>query len=299
MKLPTIKQLRYLIALEKHQHFGQAARSCAISQSAFSIAIKDLESLLQVQLVDRTSKSVTITPIGRQIVNKARTCIDELETLTKIPTKSQLPLSGKFVLGIIPTIAPYLLPNIYPDIQTKFPALKLFLKEHTTQHLYDELMTGDIDLMLVALPYAFKHVEILPLFKDRFLLACHSRTKWLNEEDELLDQIREDSVLLLEEGHCLREHTLSACHLLHSDKVNQFSATSLQTLVHMVNNDLGVTFIPEMAKQSTLRSGFDIEVHELKEDSYREIGLVWRKNSHHSDEFRTLGHIIRNSYQLK
>ncbi|MEE9396536.1 MAG: LysR substrate-binding domain-containing protein [Methylococcales bacterium] len=296
--LPTVKQLRYLVALDKHHHFSNAAKSCSISQSGFSIAIKELEELLKAHLVDRTSKSVTITPMGREIVAKARLCLHELESLVKIPAENQLPLSGKLVLGVIPTIAPYLLPSIITDIQKEFPSLQLFFKERTTHLLYDELIAGDIDLMLVALPYEFKHVEIMPLFKDNFMLACHPQSKWLNKKKTLLGRLKEESVLLLEDGHCLREHTLSACKLLHTNKVNQFAATSLYTLLHMVENDLGVTFIPEMAQHSTLSLGSQIELHELKEDSYRDIGLVWRKNSGHYEEFHLLGEYIRNSYLL-
>lgn len=297
MHLPTTKQLRYLVALDIHQHFGNAAKSCSISQSGFSIAIKELEQLLQVQLVDRTNKSVTITPSGKYVVTKARLCLQELETLVEIPVGYQLPLSGKLVLGVIPTIAPYLLPMILKDMQEEFPALKLYLKEQTTQLIYDDLIAGHIDLMLVALSYEFKHVEVMPLFKDNFMLASHPQTKWLNKQKNSLKQLKEDSVLLLEDGHCLREHTLLACKLLRTNKVNQFSATSINTLLHMVGNDLGVTFIPEMAKQSVLLSGSQIEIHPLKENSYREIGLVWRKNSSHYEEFRLFGEFIQNSYQ--
>jgi len=297
MNLPTVKQLRYLVALAEHRHFGKAAKSCFISQSGFSIAIKELEEILQAQLVDRTNKSVTITPLGRQVVAKARLCLQEIETLVEIPVGRQSPLLGKLVLGVIPTIAPYLLPLILKGIREEFPALKLYFKEQTTQLIYDELIAGYIDLMLVALPYEFKHVEVMPLFKDHFMLACHPQTKWLCKQNNVIDQLEEDSVLLLEDGHCLRGHALSACKLLHTNKVNQFAATSLYTLLHMVENDLGVTFIPEMAKQSTQLLGSQIEVRKLNEDSYREIGLVWRKNSSQSEEFRLLGEFIRKSYQ--
>jgi LysR family hydrogen peroxide-inducible transcriptional activator len=244
-------------------------------------------------------KSVTITTTGRLVVEKARLCLQEIEALVEIPAGRQMPLSGKLVLGVIPTIAPYLLPLIHKGIQEQFPSLKLYFKEQTTQLLYDELIAGYIDLMLVALPYEFKHVEVMPLFKDHFMLASHPQTKWLRKQESLLDQLEEDSVLLLEDGHCLRGHTLSACRLLHTNKVNQFAATSLYTLLHMVENDLGVTFIPEMAKQSTQLLGSKIELRKLNEESYREIGLVWRKNSSQSEEFRLLGEFIRNSYRSR
>ncbi len=299
MKLPTVKQLLYLVALDEHRHFGKAAKSCFISQSGFSIAIKELEDLLQVQLVDRTNKSVTITAIGKQVVTKARLCLQELELLAEIPRDSQYPLSGKLVLGVIPTIAPFLMPLLMEPIRTQFPALKLFLKEQTTQLLYDELMAGYIDLMLVALPYEFKHVDVMPLFKDRFMLACHAHTKWINKQKKLVDQLQEDSVLLLEDGHCLREHTLLACKLLHTNKVNQFAATSIHTLLQMVEIDLGVTFIPKMAQNSALLVNSKLEVYPFDNQSYREIGLVWRKNSSHDEEFRCFGEFIQRTYAVE
>ncbi|MGR9114679.1 MAG: LysR substrate-binding domain-containing protein [Gammaproteobacteria bacterium] len=298
MKFPTIKQLRYLVALDEYRHFGKAAKSCHISQSGFSIAIKELEELLQVRLVDRTSKSVTITALGKQVVTKARLCLHELENLVDIPSDYHKPLSGKFTIGIIPTIAPYLLPVILKSIQSVFPGLKLYLKEQITSLLYDELIAGYIGLMLVALPYEFKHVEIMPLFIDRFLLAHHKKTKWLNEGKYLLNQLKEDSVLLLEDGHCLREHTSSACKFIHTEKINQFSGTSIYTLLHMVSNDLGVTFIPEMARQSAMLLDSQITLKAINDDSYREIGLVWRKNSGHDMEFRMLGDYIRSRYVI-
>ncbi len=295
MKLPTVKQLRYLVALDEYRHFGQAAQACNISQSGFSIAIKDLEELLQVRLVDRTSKSVTITALGKQVVVKARLCLHEIENLVDIPLDYQRPLCGKYTMGVIPTIAPYALPAMLKAIKAEFPELKLYLKEQITPLLYDQLTAGHIDLMLVALPYEFKHVEIMPLFKDRFLLAHHKDTKWLDKGKNLVNQLKEDSVLLLEDGHCLRDHALLACKLLHTDKINQFSGTSLNTLLHMVNDDLGVTFIPKMAQKSVSLIGTQIELECVDENGYREIGLVWRKNSSHDAEFRLLGDFIHNS----
>ena len=149
--------------------------------------------------------------------------------------------------------------------------------------------------MLVALPYEFKHAEIMPLFKDRFFLAHYKHSRWLKKGRSLLGQLQEDSVLLLEDGHCLRDHALSACHLLHTDKVNQFSGTSIHTLLQMVGNDLGVTFIPEMARRSLAIADSLIELQAVDDDSFREIGLVWRKNSSHDAEFRLLGEFIRRS----
>jgi len=173
MPLPTIKQLRYFIALEKHQHFGKAAKACFVSQSAFSVAIKELESQLGAQLVDRTNKSVTITLTGREIANHARHCLRDIEYLTEVAQNNQKPLSGRLNLGVIPTIAPFILPSLLPKVRSEYPDLKLYLREDTTQASHDLLIDGELDLILIALPYKLSNVEVLPLFKDNFLLACH------------------------------------------------------------------------------------------------------------------------------
>ena len=177
MKLPTIKQLRYFVALEKHQHFGNAAKACFVSQSAFSVAIKELESQLGAQLVDRTNKSVTITRTGREIAIHARHCLRDVEYLAEVAHHNQKPLSGRLNLGIIPTIAPFILPDLIPSIRSEYPELKLYLREDTTQSCHDLLIEGELDLIMIALPYKLSNVEVLPLFKDRFSLACHKNSK--------------------------------------------------------------------------------------------------------------------------
>jgi LysR family hydrogen peroxide-inducible transcriptional activator len=179
MKLPTIKQLQYFIALEKNLHFGNAAKQCFVSQSAFSTAIKELESNLGIQLVDRTNKSVTITQTGRGIAHQARLCIKDMEYLAEIAQSNQTPLTGKLSLGVIPTIAPFILPDLMPKLRHNYPSLQLYLREETTQSIHHSLMAGELDLILIALPYALSHVEVMSLFNDKFLLACHKNTTLL------------------------------------------------------------------------------------------------------------------------
>ncbi|MEE9355832.1 MAG: LysR substrate-binding domain-containing protein [Methylococcaceae bacterium] len=294
MNMPTVKQLRYLVALDEVTHFGKAAEACRVSQPAFSMAIKEVETLLGVQLVDRTNKSVTMTEAGRQVAQNARICLNDLTNLVHRATALDGPLAGKLTLGIIPTIAPFVLPSVMKAIAKQYPDLKLFLKERMTLMLYDELMAGYLDAILVALPYDFKHVEILPLYRDYFHLAYREDTTWLEIKESNIPDLKPESVLLLEDGHCLREHTLSACKLRNTDKVNQFCATGLYTLLNMVENDMGVTFLPQMAEGSTLLKNSKIKMSKLHEDSYRKIGLVWRKNSAQRAEFEALGELIRN-----
>lgn len=168
MNLPTIKQLRYFVALESHEHFGKAAEACFVSQSAFSTAIRELETTLEVQLVDRTNKNVTVTHIGRQIAVEARRCLRDVENLVELARSNHAPLTGELRVGIIPTIAPFLLPRVLPALRQQFPHLRLYLTEDITQRVYEKLMNGELDLIIIALPYALRNVEIMSLFKDRF-----------------------------------------------------------------------------------------------------------------------------------
>jgi LysR family hydrogen peroxide-inducible transcriptional activator len=299
MNLPTVKQLRYFVALEKHQHFGKAARASFVSQSAFSVAIRELESLLGVQLVDRTNKNVTITSIGKEIATQASRCLRDIEYLTSVASSSQEPLSSKLTLGAIPTIAPFILPQLIPSLREVYPDLQLFLREGTTLTIYEQLMNGELDVILIALPYKLAGVEIMPLFTDHFLLACRSRTKFLQPDNYSINDLPPESILLLEDGHCLRDHALSACHIRDQDTVSRFAASSLLTLIEMVDSDLGITFLTEMTKDSMMLSNTDIDTWPLDDDSYREIGLVWRKNSAQADEFRLLGEFIQQHFQKK
>ena len=298
MNLPTIKQLRYFVALEKHQHFGNAAKACFVSQSAFSVAIKELENQLGAQLVDRTNKSVTITRTGREIANHARHCLRDIEYLAEVAHSDQKPLTGRLNLGVIPTIAPFILPALLPKLRTTYPELKLYLREDTTQSLHDLLIEGELDLIMIALPYKLSNVEVLTLFKDRFSLACHKNSKLINPKNYTLNNLPKESVLLLEDGHCLRDHALSACKIRNQDTVSRFAASSLLTLVSMVDSDIGITYLTEMAKNSSLLQNTDIETYPLDEKSYREIGLAWRKGSARENEFKILGQTIKKMNQI-
>jgi LysR family hydrogen peroxide-inducible transcriptional activator len=296
---PTLKQLRFLIALDEQRHFSKAAKACFVSQSAFSIAIKELESKLQVNLVDRTNRNVTFTEIGSAIVDQARQCMSEVETLVAMAASRQQPLSGRLTLGVIPTIAPFLLPNILPSLQTQFPQLQLYLREEKSQRVYEQLVEGKLDLTLMALPYEMKGVVTMPLYRDPFLFACRHNSQWLEKRSEPIniDDLPDDSVLLLDDGHCLRDHALHACRLNDSEKISRFAATSLQTLLQMVASDIGVTFIPSMAKDSLILQGSNIDIHPMPANSYREIGLVWRKGSKREEEFRMFGSLLQSLHR--
>ncbi len=293
MRYPTIKQLKYFIALVEHNHFGKAAESCFVSQSAFSVAIKELENILNGRLVDRTNKSVTITNLGRDVFQQTKVVFEELSNLVDITQGSQSPFSGKLALGIIPTIAPFLMPLFVSDLQRKYKQLELYLHEGMTLTLYDKLMTGDLDVILVALPYAMKNVETEILFQDKFHLAFSTNSKWVKKVGDKYTP-NDESVLLLEDGHCMREHALSACKIKNHDKISRYSASSVLTLIEMVKSDIGVTFLPEISLNSPLINNSGLEIQSLEDTSYRDVGLVWRKGSLKADEFHQLGDFIKN-----
>ncbi len=294
--LPTTKQLRYSVALEQIVHFGRAAEACFASQPAFSVAIRELESTLNIQLVDRTNKNVTVTNLGRQIALRARQVLRDLEELVDVAQGNQQPLTGQLKLGVIPTIAPFLLPRLLPALRKAYPDLKLYLKEDLTERVYGLLMDGELDIILIALPYDLRNVSELPLFKDRFYLAHQAKSVLVPKDARQVSELPEDSILLLEDGHCLRDHALSACSINNADKVSDITATSLLTLVQMVDADLGVTYLPEMAIGSSLLKNTRIKTTPLDKDSFREIGLVWRRASTRGEEFELLGNFIKQNY---
>ncbi len=299
MHFPTIKQLKYFNALIEHNHFGKAAESCFVSQSAFSVAIKELENALGGRLVDRTNKSVTVTNLGREIYQQSLTVMSEMKKMLDLAQGNLMPLSGQLSLGIIPTIGPFVMPELLPALNRNYPDLDLEIHEGKSADIYDQLMRGQLDVILLALPYEMRSVETLTLFKDRFRLISSAKNHWLKGRKFDIDDIGDGSVLLLDDGHCLRDHAISACHIKHVDKVSQFTASSLLTLVEMVKQDLGVSFIPEMALKLPMFSGDEIKVDALEFDAYREIGLAWRKGSTRAKEFQMLGDCLMDSIEDK
>ena len=297
MNLPTIKQLKYYVALEEKGHFGKAAEACFVSQSAFSVAIRELENLVDTQLVDRTNRNVTITAVGREVAAQARLVLKDLETLTEIAQGNSMPLSGKLQLGVIPTIAPFLLPKVLPALRQSFPSLDLYLREEITPRICQSLMDGELDLILLALPYELRNIETMTLFHDRFRLACHQSTKLIDPHHYRYEDLDSESILLLEDGHCLRDHALAACRIRGLDKVGRFSASSLLTLIEMVDADLGITFLPEISQGSPMLTGTGVNTYPIETESCRQIALAWRQGSARADEFRQLGKFIQSTWE--
>lgn len=289
MNLPTIKQLRYFAALAEIGHFGRAAEATFVSQSAFSMAIRELESLLGANLVDRTNRRVTITALGQQVAVQARLCIRDVESLVELAAGRQEPMTGELHLGVIPTIAPFMLPALLPKLRRKFPKLELYLHEDQTQRIYERLLDGELDLLLLALPYDMRGVDVMPLFRDKFALAYRDGTERVDPDNYRFNRLDADSILLLDDGHCLRDHALAACKIRNTQKVRRISASSVLTLVEMVDADLGITFLPEMANGSSILRNTRVKMRTLADNSYRTIGLAWRKGSRRVEEFELLG----------
>ncbi len=299
MRLPSTKQLQYFAALADKQHFGQAAEASHVSQSAFSNAIKELEAVLDAQLVDRTNRQVTITAAGQDIAIQARLVLRDIEQLVDMAAQGRQPLTGDLRLGVIPTIAPFLLPRVLPKLRRQHPKLRLYLIEDQTQRIVQRLIDGDLDVLLLALPWEMRGVETEVLFNDRFCLATRKGTAWVDPENYRFDRLAADSILLLEDGHCLRDHALAACRIRSTQKVQPFAASSLLTLVEMVDADMGISFLPEIAVGSALLRNTQVEMHPLSDRSHRKIGLAWRKGSNRGEEFRLLGSFLKEEGATK
>ncbi len=296
MRLPSLKHLHYLVNVHKYQHFGEAAKACYVSQSTLSSGIAALENLLGVRLIERDNKKILFTPLAEEVVRQAQQILLSVEELTEQVEYYARPFGDTLKLGVIPTIAPFLIPQILMMIKQEFPDLKVFVREDQSEQVLSQLKEGELDLVLLALPYPASGVDMKSFYKDRFYFAQHKDSQ-LNTETIKADfsNLKDNSLLLLEDGHCMRDHALSACHLDRSEKINSFAATSLHTLVQMVNNDLGVTFLPEMAIAAGILNNTDIEISPLadRENDYREIAFAWRSQSNRKEEFEQLYQLVK------
>ena len=292
--LPTLKQLQYLVALQTHGHFGRAAEACFVTQSTLSAGIKELETLIGITLVERTRRVVRFSPLGLRVAEKARRILRETEDLTDMVRAEGKPLAGELRLGVIPTIAPFLLPALLPRLRAQWPDLKLYLREETSPAACKALHRGQLDCVLLALPYACGEVERAELFDDAFLVAFPPGTADSLPEKVKPEAIDETKLLLLEDGHCLKDHALSACNRPELRAEAAILGTSLHTLVQMVDNGLGMTLVPEMAVAAGLLAGTGVVTRRLDADhSSRRIALVWRRGSPRDKEFRLLADALK------
>ena len=292
--LPTLRQLQYLLALSEFRSFSRAAAACCVTQSTLSGAIKELETTLGARLVDRDRRTVVITGAGAEAVARARRVVDEAEALVDWSHRGAGPLSGTLRLGIIPTIAPFLLPRVLPRLKEAFPGLALRLREETTAKLLDALKAGDLDLILMAFPYDAPGLETAILAEDPLLLAEPESAKAARSPAGVED-IAGRPVLLLEDGHCLRDHALAAC-TLPTARVDEFGATSLFTLTRMVEAGYGVTLLPKLAVDAGLCGEAKLTVRPLKSPAAaRRIGLAWRRNASRAEDYRILADFLKEA----
>ncbi len=291
--LPSLKQLRHLVAVADQGHFGRAAAACFITQSSLSASIKELETLFGRVLIERTRRSVMLTPLGAETVARARRVLTEVEEIVDLVTASGDPLSGPLRLGVIPTIGPFLLPRVLPAIRRAYPGLKLYLREETSARLMEGLARGDLDLVLLAFPYPTQGFETT-LFADDPFWVAFPQGHWCAGKERLTGaDLHGEALLLLEEGHCLRGHALAACRLTDDESAVEFQASSLHTLVQMVVNGLGLTLIPKMAIDAGITKATRVQTRPLDAEA-RQIGLAWRPSSPRKEDFARLAAFFRD-----
>lgn len=289
-RLPTLRQLQHFVALSEHLHFGKAATAVRVTQSTLSASLKELEDILGAPLVDRTRRSVLLTPLGAEIATKARQLLAEAEDLTQTARAVRAPLTGAIRLGIIPTIGPFVLPFALPALRRKFPSLQLYLVEDLTERLVSSLREGTLDIALIALPYETPGLETYALKDDPFVLAAPKDHALMTAKSVTAEDVQAQKLILLRDGHCLRDHALSACGMRTARQGDGFEATSLMTLVQMVDNGLGVTLLPKMAVDRGILKGTGLASKPLSGDApQREIALAWRRGTLRRGEFELLG----------
>ena len=288
--LPSLRQLRYLVAVSDKLNFTQAAESCFVTQSTLSAGIKELEATLGTRLVERERHSVMMTAVGAEVVARARRLLAEAEDLTEWARNAERPMSGLLRLGVIPTIAPFLLPAVLPEVRSRYPELKLALREDLTANLLARLATGQIDFALIALPYDTGNMQVYPLFDEELLLIAPTGREADMPRD--IGKLDPEALLLLEEGHCLRGHTLGGCRL-DEPRVTGMEATSLFTLAQMVEGGLGMALLPDMTLRSGLLGHMNLVAHRFSEPRPRRtIALVARSSNARQECFARLAELI-------
>lgn len=292
-----MKHLRYFEALAHHGHFGRAAEACAISQPALSLQIKELEEILGAPLVERGMRQIRLTSLGEQFAERARVILRAVDELDDLARASHSPLAGRLRIGVIPTVAPYLLPAILTRISGRFPGLDLRPREAVTQRLVEDLLEGRLDTAIVALPVSEPSLVEVALIEEEFVLvrpAADAMKPVPNSE-----MLREMQLLLLEEGHCFREQALSYCNLSSSRPRELMEGSSLTTLVQMVGAGIGVTLIPQMAVRIETAQAQVAVARLAPPRPARSIGMVWRRSNPLSGQFELLAQIVREAAQLR
>jgi LysR family hydrogen peroxide-inducible transcriptional activator len=294
---PTVKQLQYLVALHRTGHFGRAAEACHVSQPTLSAGLRELELLLDVALVERNRKIVAFTPVGEAVVEHARRLLAEADAIVALARGAGRPLAGPLTLGVIPTIAPFMLAAVLPRLRDQWPELKLFLREEQSGAACAALAQGQIEALLLALPYPCGEVDQAVLFSDPIRFAFHPADCAHPPVSIAPAAIDETRLLLLEDGHCLKEHALAACGRSALRPEAAMLGTSLHTLVQMVDNRIGCTLLPQMAIDAGILDRTSIITRPIDSPAAsRAIALVWRARSPRSDEFRMLAGALQSAW---
>ncbi|MDZ4058381.1 MAG: LysR substrate-binding domain-containing protein [Polynucleobacter sp.] len=295
--LPSLKQLRYFLAIATELNFTRAAEVCFVGQSTLSAGLKELEDTLGVRLVERDRQNVSITPIGLEVLVRAKGILASADDLVDYVGSASGPMTGTIRLGVIPTIAPFLLPAILPTFRTQYPNLKLALREDLTQHLITRVLDHQLDFAIIALPYPTEGLLVKPLFNDEFWLAARADDPAFKGRDVQLPAKLADRLLLLEEGHCLRDHSLQACKRTEIASAEGMEATSLLTLIQMVESGLGIALIPEMAVKGGLLNGTQLVARPLTAPApKRVIALVGRTSTARIDAYTALAKAVQNHF---
>ncbi|MEP6483535.1 MAG: DNA-binding transcriptional regulator OxyR [Rudaea sp.] len=276
----NLRDLKYLVALAEHKHFGHAAEASFVSQPTLSTQIKKLEDELEVSLVERTPRKVLLTDVGREIAQRARGILHEVDQIKAIARRTRDPESGTIRLGIFPTLGPYLLPHVVPRIRERFPRLELLLVEEKTEEVLRQLREGKLDAGILALPVHDDQLHTEFLFEEPFLLAVPENHPLAKRASLKLADLAEQSLLLLEDGHCLRDQALDICHLAGANEKSGFRATSLETLRQMVAANVGITLLPSLSVQPPIAQSGNVHLLAFRgEVPSRRIAMVWRKSS--------------------
>jgi LysR family hydrogen peroxide-inducible transcriptional activator len=290
----NLRDLEYLVAVAEYRHFGRAAAACQVSQPTLSTQLKKLETELGAALVERNPRQVLLTAAGEQAVGRARAALDEVEAIRGIARRARDPRAGVLRLGLFPTLAPYLLPHVVPHLREAFPALELRLVEEKSEVLLDELRRGRLDAVLLALPIPGDGLSWEPLFREDFLLAVPAGHPLGVGDPVGIDVLGRERLLLLTDGHCLREQALEVCELAGAEEYTGFQATSLETLRHMVAAGVGVTLLPVLSAHPPVPRIGSITLREFTAPApYRDIGLFWRSAGVHGSLLVELAEVLR------
>jgi LysR family hydrogen peroxide-inducible transcriptional activator len=295
----NLRDLEYLVALADYRNFRKASEKCFVTQPTLSGQLRKLEEYLGVQLVERTRRSVNITAVGQEVVRRARLILAEAEQIEEVARTFNDPMRGKVRLGLIPTLAPYLLPAVMTTIRDFLPELELFRFEEQTHRLLERLKALELDAVILALPVESSGLETLPLFQEGFLLAIPEHHRLSGRKFAQVSDLKEESILLLEDGHCLRDQALEVCAHSGATERQGFQGTSLETLRHMVSAGMGVTLMPELAVKHASSSTLPLRYLPFeKPEPSREIGLLFRKSSRRTPCYERMAEAIRHAVSV-